>query len=313
MVHGGQCWYCEGSNPEACPVCAACVPEQESCRASSGEGPAFRHGGSEGRSQQRADEAKRLPACQEDQLAVETLEEVNLCLLHASERHVRNGDAQSAHDVASACLSNLMAHFGAPQPGAPQPRAARPIIRAGERELLCLAFAQFARCCLLRQSYFDLADYCERSCKVFDAVRQMGGLATLLRQERTLLGDDGGDDGKGGGGSGAGVGLVGAPLAALGAAAAAAVRGRERVGHGFAPEAVLEQTRSGLEGVRPLSCRVFLGLDSLRAHLHVTRSQAFLEMERWAEAKEEATLALECDSSFKEAEYMLESAQNEEW
>ncbi|CAE8600096.1 unnamed protein product, partial [Polarella glacialis] len=102
-------------------------------------------------------------------------------------------------------------------------------------------------------------------------------------------------------------------LTVLGAAAEIACQCRDRVGHGFAPKIVLDHTSKAIQGLRHLQAPVFPGLNSLRAHLHVSRAQAGLELERWEEAKQDATAALDYDPAFREAQYMLKSAEDQEW
>merc|ERR1711920_1051904 len=99
----------------------------------------------------------------------------------------------------------------------------------------------------------------------------------------------------------------------LGAACDIADTCRNRVGNGAAPKVVLDHTKKAIDGLEKLDFALFPGLNSLRAHLYVTRTHACLELERWEEAKADAQMALACDPSFKEAEYMMQSAEDEEW
>merc|ERR1711971_770341 len=85
---------------------------------------------------------------------------------------------------------------------------------------------------------------------------------------------------------------------------------RNRVGGGHKLKVVLEHTNKALQGINLLSSVAFLGLDSLRAHIHVTRAQASLELGNWSEAKKDAAKALEYDPTFSEAEYMRSAAEN---
>merc|ERR1712232_1423018 len=62
----------------------------------------------------------------------------------------------------------------------------------------------------------------------------------------------------------------------LGAAGEIASQCRERVGNGYAPKTVLVHTLKAIEGLRPLSAQIFPGLQSLRAHIHVSRAHACL-------------------------------------
>uniref|UniRef100_A0A7S2BPS8 KIF-binding protein n=1 Tax=Alexandrium andersonii TaxID=327968 RepID=A0A7S2BPS8_9DINO len=177
----------------------------------------------------------------------------------------------------------------------------RPFLRRGERELLALAFAHRGRCHLLKQDYRQVIDDTKRFIRLYEMLIDEGNLAAMHEHEKKVLSTHE-----------PGATFIGnMPL--LSAACEIANQCRERVGNGFAPKVVLEHSRKAIEGLEPLDFMVFPGLNALRAHLHVTRAHAALELERWEEAKEDAEMALACDPSFKEAEYMKQSAENEEW
>merc|ERR1712129_327632 len=126
-------------------------------------------------------------------------------------------------------------------------QAARPAVQPGEHELVALAHAMSARCCLLKQDYQQVAAFSHRFCGIYEGVKESGGLERLFEQERQVLlahavpqpGEPGGH-----------ASFLGS-LAAVGMAAGIAHSCRERVGQGFAPAAVAAQTHQALEGLEP--------------------------------------------------------------
>lgn len=290
MVGAVHCWYCDGELGDGCPVCGVPLAPPVAGSAAPLEGPAVG--------------IAELPRGQQA-VADDSLEAWSLSLLQESESFLRQGEAELALKVVSVCLTELMAHFGAQLPGPRQGGRPASVVQHGEREVLCLALAQRARCCLLLGRYSELADHCERSGRILDTFRQdEASLRRLLRQERSVLStplDEGGCS------------VLDEPLAALGRAAALAVRSRERVETGYMPEVVLKDLRASLGRLAQLRDPAFPGLALLRTDMHATRCQALLNAGRWKEAAEDAKLAIESDPGSKEAKYMLECAELEEW
>eukprot|EP00418_Pyrodinium_bahamense_P024182 CAMPEP_0179143052 /NCGR_PEP_ID=MMETSP0796-20121207/68769_1 /TAXON_ID=73915 /ORGANISM="Pyrodinium bahamense, Strain pbaha01" /LENGTH=297 /DNA_ID=CAMNT_0020843027 /DNA_START=33 /DNA_END=926 /DNA_ORIENTATION=- len=286
-----SCWYCGGANPETCPVC--CTPQAEDREEAIRKESAAVIGQDGWVCPEDADlEAQRKAA---------SPEAYNLKLLCESESHLHNGEWEAALELSDRCCRNLELHVEACEGAVAAPGQMRPFLRRGERELLALAFAHRARCHLLKQDYRMVILDGKRFVKLYEWIVEGGNPATMHQQEKQVLNA-----------LDPGAAFMGnMPL--LAAACEIANQCRERVGNGFAPKVVLEHTRKAIEGLEPLDFMVFPGLNSLRAHLYITRAHAALELERWEEAKEDAELALACDPSFKEAEYMKQSAENEEW
>ncbi|CAJ1344012.1 unnamed protein product [Effrenium voratum] len=156
-------------------------------------------------------------------------------------------------------------------------------------QLRCLAYAQLARCHLARQEYTLLVEDCKRYARLREEAE--GSLLEKFEAEVAPLG----------------------PLATLGAAAELATSCRAAVTDGFAPKVVLDHASRALSGVQLLPLSAFPGLPALRAHLYASRCQACLELEKWREAKQDATSALQCDPDMKEAKYLLRAAESESW
>lgn len=285
------CWYCGGTNPDTCPVCSTAKVED------------------------RADAVRNETAevigqdgwcCPEDigfeeRVKAASPEAYNLKLLSESESHLRDGDWQRALELSERACRNLELHIQAAEGKANVPGQFRPFLRRGEQELLALCFAHRGRCYLLKQDYLQVIDDVKRFARLYEMIVEGGTPAAMHDHEKKVLSTHE-----------PGATFIGnMPL--LAAACEIANQCRDRVGNGFAPKVVLEHSRKAIDGLEPLDFMVFPGLNALRAHLHVTRAHAALELERWEDAKEDAELALACDPTFKEAEYMKQSAENEEW
>mmetsp|Transcript_86698 Transcript_86698/g.269784 ORF Transcript_86698/g.269784 Transcript_86698/m.269784 type:complete len:298 (+) Transcript_86698:89-982(+) len=284
------CWYCGGADPEACPVCSTPKPQdrEEAIRS---ETTAVH--GQDGWAV--PDDPK-----QEERGRVETPEGYNIALLCESEGHLRDGNWEPARELSHRACMNLERHIDACE-GRGTPGQLRPFVRRGERELLALAFAHRARCGLLKQDYREVIDDSKRFARIYAVIVDAGNPELMHKQERKVLGAHA-----------PGASFIG-KMTLLGAACEIASQCRDRVGNGFAPKIVLEHAKRAIDGLETLDFMVFPGLNSLRAHLYITRAHAGLELGMWEQAKEDAELALACDPTFTEAEYMKQSAEDQEW
>jgi len=230
-----------------------------------------------------------------------TLEDLNVQLLCEAEALLRRGDVK-AHEICDRCCRKLEQHLqNGIVPGAPHVKA---LSAAGEAELLCLAVAQRVRCCLLKQDFQAMVNDSKMFGRLHEEIVDAGKPALLHELERRVLESVPGLAPE--------ANFLGHVIL-VGAAAELAVQCRERVGNGYMPQTVLDHALRAVNGLQTLDVAVFPGLNSLRAHLHVSRAQACLELEMWTDAAQEAKAALERDASFKEAEFLLKAAKTEEW
>eukprot|EP00933_Yihiella_yeosuensis_P034363 TRINITY_DN27859_c0_g1_i1.p1 TRINITY_DN27859_c0_g1~~TRINITY_DN27859_c0_g1_i1.p1 ORF type:complete len:308 (+),score=61.78 TRINITY_DN27859_c0_g1_i1:35-925(+) len=296
MSESADCWYCGGRDAEACPICA---PEKETPL----EDESAAVLGQDGWCcpEEPEDVGSRSKWIQT------TVEEYNLRILCESEAELCNENYQVALDLTERCCRNLEKHLDAAQPQGILPSTGR----RGEHELFCLSMAHRARCLVPLQYFSRVIDDCKRFGRLYDGILDAGRPALLHEQEtkvlacRRLRSCDSESRSR--------ISFIG-HMALLGAAVEIAQQSRERVGNGFAPKTVLDHSMKAIEGLRPLDMFAFPGLNSLRAHLYISRAQANLELERWDDAKKDANLALTWDpAAQKAANYLLDSALNQEW
>lgn len=287
MTVGGEpCWFCHGQDDEVCPVCTvAKTDKMEESGALCGQDGWC--------SLEDPEELSKKSGWQ-----VTTIEGFNLKLLCQAEDLLRKEDAEGAFDLANRVCRNLEKHLDAVEGRSTKDATVRALLRRGEREVFCLSFSERARCLLLKQDFKQVVEDCNRYSRVLETVTEKGDVKLLHQHEKKIM-----KEGRSA--------LGNIPI--LGAAAEIAHQCRDRVAHGFGPKLVLDHSQRALNGLQALERRAFPGLDALRAHLHVTRAQALLELERWEEAKEEAKTALELDRKVKEADYMLQCAERQEW
>jgi len=204
-------------------------------------------------------------------------------ILGHAEELLRRREPEAAFEECNRCCRSLEKN--------PEPRR-------GELEVLCLALAQRARCCLIREDYLMVVDDCKRFGRIYEEVLESGNPDLLHEREKVLLGPA--------------TTAIG-HLTVLGAAAEIAVQCRDRVGAGFAPKVVRDHAMKAIVGLKSLDKAAFPGLDSLRAHICISRAQAALELEKWEEAREDSLAALAYNPDFREAQYMLQAAERQEW
>lgn len=303
MADDEGCWYCNGINEFSCPVCAPETKLGKTERAQAIKSETTAVYGQDGWCLDEYEDPskKKTP---------DTPEEYNLKLLVDAEEELQKGNAKKARELADRAVKNLEKHFNASQGFGPDddltnvktaaPKS-RPMVRRGEKEMLALAYAHVVRCYLLEQKYTEGIEKSKIFARIYEGVVNDGNPIRLHKQERKVLWA-----------YKPGTSFLG-HIAIVRAAMEIAVQARERVGQGFAPKTVMDHTQKAIDGIAPLDATVFHGLNSLRANLHVTRAHAALEQGRWEEAKQDAQLALDNDPKFREAEYMLQSAEDEEW
>lgn len=297
-----SCWFCNNTEPEACPVCnVGQKPVEDKSKASLAV---------VGQDGWCAPEDARFKGW-----VSQSLEAHSLQILQESEAKLKQGDWKSALESVDRVCRALEQHINIADGKAKPPEGAPvALVRRGERELLCFVFAHRARCQLLKQDYPILVDDCKRFGRLYNQVLDSGDHRTLQQQEQKVLSVKEEHDSE----APAKASQEASPkvlghMVVLGAAAEIASQCRDRVGRGFAPALVLDNTAKALRGLELLDFKAFPGLNALRAHLRVTRSQASLELQHWAEAKKDAELALTCDPGFREAEYLLKAAEDQEW
>jgi len=314
---GEECWFCNGLNSDACAVCGvAAEPENpDTAIRKETEGVHGQDGwclpgeNNGGRAQKKT---------------LETPEEYNFKILEESEQTLRSGDADAAEKallLARRAERNMRKHLKAANAdgvapmwrkyekdlrkdmGAPDEPAVAPVLQRGERELAPISYAQVIRCLILKQEYKEAVEECKWFTHFYKQVVKSGNPVKLHKQERQLL-EPYVDNSS--------CTFLG-HMETLKDSLEVALLCRERVGQGHAPKLVLDNTRKAIDALDPVSVVAVPGLDTLRAHLHVTRAHAALELERWDVAKEDAELALAYDPRFSEAEYMRQSAEAKEW
>merc|ERR1719265_3061357 len=136
---------------------------------------------------------------------------------------------------------------------------------------------------------------------LYETVVESGEPTRLHRLEKQLLADHSTD-----------AGFV-AHLVNMSAAVEILLTCRERAKNGYVPKIVIDNSQKAIEGLRPMCDEALPGLNMLRASLHCVRAHAEMELEMWDDALEDAELALMCDPNSKEAEYMKDCAENEDW
>lgn len=301
------CWACGGLDSSACVVCN--IPEPGAVNeieesSSDNEDPINDRQDSQAHPLEVQKEDPKQESVGLNPLMMQLVDnprDYNLSLLVQSEGYLHNNNWETALELTNRCCRNLEKHIAACDGQGFQPGETLPLIYRGERELLCLAFAHRSRCFLLKQDYVQVIDDCKRFSRFCEGVFEGGNPEIMRKFEQDVISD-----------YASGSTFLG-QMPIIGAAAEIANQCRERVGSGWAPKLVLDHTQKAISGLEPLNFRIFPGLNSLRAHLHVTRAHACLELEMWDDAKIDAEAALACDPQFTEAQYMLESAENEEW
>lgn len=269
------CWYCHGLN-EACLVCSA--EQTPESRTSAGQ-DGWVH---------------PAPWESEQKRCAGTHEVVNLRLLTESEEFLRRRLWREAHDIVNRVVRSLENHDASWNEDRVMSMA------SGEREALCLAFAQRARCLLLKHDYDEAIGDCKRFSLLYSEIMKDGDSERLHHQERQILHFSPGRTFLG-------------DIVTLRAALEIVVQCRRRVEEGFAPKLVVDHTAKALIGVGRLEFTSFPGLEVLQAHLHCTRAQAALELRNWVDARQDAEFALALDPNFLEAGYLRQAAIDEEW
>ncbi|CAE7814093.1 unnamed protein product, partial [Symbiodinium necroappetens] len=221
-----------------------------------------------------------------------SVEDANLQLLSDSEALLQRGDPSAAFERAEQCCRGLEDRLSAGRRGPLCYQEAKP----GELELLCLAWAQRIRASLLLQNYSSMVEDAKKFSRLHEEIVGGGEPDLLHKFEKQVTGASVVDH-----------------IEVLGAAAELASQCRDRVARGYAPKIVLDHASKAVAGLQPLPGNDLPGLSSLRAHLHLSRAQAHLELELWNQAKEDASSALRFDPSLAEAKYMLKAAECESW
>jgi len=274
--NGSVCWLCEGRDSAACVICA---PAASAC----GQTSAF-----VGQDGWACDDSRDARF---GNWTCSSVEDANLQLLSDSEALLQRGDASAAFERAEQCCRSMEDRLSGGR-GPLRYQEAKP----GELELLCLAWAQRIRASLVRQNYSSMVEDTKKFSRLHEEI--VGGAEPdlLHKFEKQVTGASVVDH-----------------IEVLGAAAELASQCRDRVARGYAPKIVLDHASKAVAGLQPLPGSDFPGLSCLRAHLHVSRAQAHLELELWKQAKEDASAALRFDPSLAEAKYMLKAAECESW
>ncbi|CAK9112010.1 unnamed protein product [Durusdinium trenchii] len=163
------------------------------------------------------------------------------------------------------------------------------------QELHCLTSMIRARCHLLQQDYTAVVEDCKQFGRLEEEI-----LGTMRGEELKKAQEQ------------VGLAEVAAFVQRLGCAAEIAVNCRTKVTQGLAFKMVVDHAERALKGLQPCPEHL-LGLKPLRAHLHLSRAQACLELELWTKAKEDALAALRLDAGLREAEYFVRAADARSW
>ncbi|CAE7507696.1 unnamed protein product [Symbiodinium natans] len=278
---GSVCWLCEGRDSAACVICGPPSVAQTCGQTSTLVG--------------------QDGWCCDDSRderfgnwTYSSVEDINLQLLSDSEALLRQGDASGSFERAEQCSRGMEERLSEGRGGRLdfQAAAAKP----GELEMLCLGQVQRIRSSLAQQNYPRVVEDTKKFSKLHEEIVSGGAPDILHKFEKQVTGA-----------------LVVDHIEVLGAAAELAIQCRDRVARGYAPKTVLDHASKAVTGLQPLPANDFPGLGFLRAHLHVSRAQAYLELELWEQAKEDASAAMRCDPSVPEARYLLKAAECESW
>mmetsp|Transcript_37540 Transcript_37540/g.69977 ORF Transcript_37540/g.69977 Transcript_37540/m.69977 type:complete len:288 (+) Transcript_37540:67-930(+) len=279
---GDTCWLCEGRDSAACVICGP-PAVANACGQSSAR---------VGQDGWCCDDARDERF---GNWTHATVEEINLQLLRDSEALLQASGAEvpEALERAELCCRNMEERL----------TDARARLRSyeeansGEPELLALALGQRVRCKLFAQQYAAVVEDSKKFARVHEEIAS--ATTDILKRfvkEVSPSGTLGVDQ-----------------IEIVGAAAELALQCRDRVSRGFSPKLVLDHATKAVNGLHSLQETEFPGLGHLRAHIYTSRAQACLELEMWAQAKQDASAALECDASLAEAKYFLKAAESESW
>lgn len=289
-----NCWYCNGVDSAACPMCNPSDESEDKPNAIKAETNAVL-----GQDGWHAPEGDRFGPPPATESISNSLEAPNMKILCKAEDCLQNGNVQKALELAVTVLKNIDAHMT--QLKGQVDFNGSSLVKRGEMETLCLGCAVVARCYFCAKRFEAGMEQVKKFSSLYEMVVDAGDPARLHKLEKDLLEDC-------------------SPNAAfvthlfnMSAAAEILLTCRERVKNGYAPKIVMDNSQKAIEGLRPMCNEALPGLNFLRAGLHCVRAHAALELEMWDEAMEDADLALLCDPDCKEAEYMKECAENQEW
>ncbi|CAK9112007.1 unnamed protein product [Durusdinium trenchii] len=279
----GPCWLCEGRDSRACVICGPV--------ATSTEGPS-------GEKLLGQDGWCALDDSKDERFGgwVQTsTEELHVQILQEAEAQLQQGQAEAALQSLQRALRTGAAQVASFRTITRSCRLGCSFRRRMPQELHCLTSMIRARCHLLQQDYTAVVEDCKQFGRLEEEI-----LGTMRGEELKKAQEQ------------VGLAEVAAFVQRLGCAAEIAVNCRTKVTQGLAFKMVVDHAERALKGLQPCPEHL-LGLKPLRAHLHLSRAQACLELELWTKAKEDALAALRLDAGLREAEYFVRAADARSW
>lgn len=291
------CWYCGGQDSLACPMCGGHVDRAKKLPQTDAERAAAI--GRESESLHSMDGWSTTAQCplRGSTLgrADETPEDLSVRVLCEAEELMMRRQLDKAHETQGRAIWHLEKHT----------RDTTSIRNRGEVETLCLAWGQRARLLLMQgqEKYEDAQFAAGKADAAYDFIVGDKDPLKLSKHEQKILRMGRHPEGS----------TYVSHMGVLFVALKLARQCRERVEHGHVPREVMEQCVKVMKGLESLDDGVFVGVESLRAHVLVSRAQSALEMELWENARHDAEAALKFDPEFEEANYLRNAAMKKEW